>query len=309
MCRRIRLPRPARCARGLEVNPSAPITLAADARWRASASRGHDTPPMSSFQMNTAPPGFAPERDLPPGFMAFYAPLHAELTPRQEALLAARRRALAAALEGRRPDHLPPSAATTGDWRIELPSWCRDQRNQMTGPADDAELVVKMLNSGSPGVMLDLEDSMANTWPHLMAGIRNILAALDGDPHLRGQEAPAHGRHPARTHRDLEPGARPSPWTGGGHGGRRRHLGLAVRSGDDRLPGGSRALAPSALRSTSRRPSRRTRRCGGATRSRRWPGRAAGPRTRSSAWRSSSRTRWPTRWRSSSTTSATTSSV
>jgi len=27
----------------------------------------------------------------------------------------------------------------------------QDQRNQMTGPADDAELVVKMLNSGAPG--------------------------------------------------------------------------------------------------------------------------------------------------------------
>ena len=50
----------------------------------------------------------------------------------------------------------------------------------MTGPADDAELVVKMLNSGAPGVMLDLEDSMANTWPHLMQGITNILAALRG---------------------------------------------------------------------------------------------------------------------------------
>jgi len=133
---------------------------------------------MSAFQMNTAPPGAA-ERDLPPGFMAFYAPLHAELTPRQEALLAARHHALAEALAGRRPDHLPPSKATTGDWRIDLPAYCRDQRNQMTGPADDAELVVKMLNSGSPGVMLDLEDSMANTWPHLMAGIRNILQALD----------------------------------------------------------------------------------------------------------------------------------
>ena len=130
--------------------------------------------------MNTAPPGFAPERDLPPGFMAFYAPLHAELTPRQEALLAARRLALAAALAGQRPNHLPPSPATTGDWRIDLPAYCRDQRNQMTGPADDGELVVKMLNSGSPGVMLDLEDSMANTWPHLMAGISNILRALDG---------------------------------------------------------------------------------------------------------------------------------
>ncbi len=78
------------------------------------------------------------------------------------------------------PSYLPPSAATTTHWGIELPSWCRDQRNQMTGPADDAELVVKMLNSGAPGVMLDLEDSMANTWEHLMLGHENIVAALYG---------------------------------------------------------------------------------------------------------------------------------
>jgi malate synthase len=51
----------------------------------------------------------------------------------------------------------------------------------MTGPADDAELVVKMLNSGAPGVMLDLEDSTANTWPHLMLGVSNILSALRGE--------------------------------------------------------------------------------------------------------------------------------
>ncbi len=50
----------------------------------------------------------------------------------------------------------------------------------MTGPADEAELVVKMLNSGAPGVMLDLEDSMANRWDCLMRGVANILAALEG---------------------------------------------------------------------------------------------------------------------------------
>ena len=121
-----------------------------------------------------------PERDLAPGFLAFYRPLHATFTPRQQSLAALRIEALAEARHGRLPDHLPPSVATTGDWRIELPEWCRDQRNQMTGPADDAELVVKMLNSGAPGVMLDLEDSMANRWPNLMLGVRNILAALDG---------------------------------------------------------------------------------------------------------------------------------
>ena len=65
-------------------------------------------------------------------------------------------------------------------WRVELPAWCQDQRNQMTGPADDAELVVKMLNSGAPGVMLDLEDSTVNEWEHQRLGVENVLAALRG---------------------------------------------------------------------------------------------------------------------------------
>lgn len=131
--------------------------------------------------MNTAPPGFDAERDLPPGFAAFFAPLHARFTPRQQALLAARHERLVRAhRDGVLPDHLPPSAATDSAWSITVPAWCADQRNQMTGPADDAELVVKMLNSGAPGVMLDLEDSMANAWPNLLLGVSNILQALEG---------------------------------------------------------------------------------------------------------------------------------
>lgn len=132
------------------------------------------------FTPNSAPPDFDPAVDLPEGFLAFVLPLHHAFTPRQQELVAARATVLAAAHRGERPDHLPPSEATTGEWKTELPSWCADQRNQMTGPADDAELVVKMLNSGAPGVMLDLEDSMANYWPNLTQGIKNILAALNG---------------------------------------------------------------------------------------------------------------------------------
>src|SRR5882757_6094178 len=109
------------------------------------------------------------------------APLHAALTLRQRALIARRDYALAEAHAGKVPDYLPPSVATTNSWRIDLPAWCADQRNQMTGPADDAELVVKMLNSGAPGVMLDLEDSMANRWQNLQRGIENILSALRGE--------------------------------------------------------------------------------------------------------------------------------
>jgi len=127
--------------------------------------------------MNYAPAGLNPEKDLPHGFFEFLLPLHKQFTPRQQALVAKREEALQASLQGQPPNYLPASQATTSDWRIELPDWCADQRNQMTGPADDTELTVKLLNSGSPGVMLDLEDSMANEWPQLMLGIKNILAA------------------------------------------------------------------------------------------------------------------------------------
>jgi len=131
--------------------------------------------------VNVAPAGFAIARDLPAGFAEFYEPLHRRFTPGQQRLARERAERLARAHAGYLPTYLPPSDATTAQWRIDLPAWCADQRNQMTGPADDAELVVKMLNSGAPGVMLDLEDSMANTWPHLMLGHDNVVAALYGE--------------------------------------------------------------------------------------------------------------------------------
>src|SRR6185369_11649146 len=130
---------------------------------------------------NTALAGFNPKTDLPAGFMEFLLPLHRELTQRQQTLRQKRAAVLASSHGGNKPDYLPASEATTTDWTIPLPEWCADQRNQMTGPADDAELVVKMLNSGAPGVMLDLEDSMANTWSNLMTGIANIDLALKGE--------------------------------------------------------------------------------------------------------------------------------
>jgi malate synthase len=137
--------------------------------------------PQSERRYNTAPADFDAAKDLPAGFIDFVRRLHERLTPRQQELAARRAEVLAASQSGQEPDYLPPSMATTNDWKVELPAWARDQRNQMTGPADDAELVVKMLNSGAPGVMLDLEDSMANFWPNLMQGVRNIIAALHGE--------------------------------------------------------------------------------------------------------------------------------
>jgi malate synthase len=130
--------------------------------------------------VNSAPEGLDPKRDLPAGFVEFLRPLQEALTPRQQALVELREVALAESNAGKLPDYLSPSDATRSAWRIELPAWCADQRNQMTGPADEADLVVKMLNSGAPGVMLDLEDSTANVWEHNQRGIKNILEALSG---------------------------------------------------------------------------------------------------------------------------------
>src|SRR3954471_18017976 len=133
-------------------------------------------PELRGFEINTAPAHV----ELPAGFADFYAPLHARFTPWQQELIAKRKQVLDAAHRGLLPTHLPRSVATDSSWRIEVPKWAEDQRNQMTGPVDDAELTVKMLNSGAPGVMIDLEDSMANFFANSQKGIANALAALRG---------------------------------------------------------------------------------------------------------------------------------
>ena len=130
--------------------------------------------------INQAPPNLDPKSDLPRGFYDFFLPLHKAFTPRQQALATKRQEVLEASHAGRLPAYLAPSEATTGSWKVSLPGWCQDQRNQMTGPGDDGELVVKMLNSGAPGVMLDLEDSVANAWPNITKAVENIVAALHG---------------------------------------------------------------------------------------------------------------------------------
>src|SRR5712671_1348411 len=137
--------------------------------------RGLQTP------VNGTPAGFDPSHDLPRGFMDFFLPLHQRFTPRQQQLAHKRVEVLQRSLEGDKPAHRFPSDTVRNGWRITLPDWCQDQRNQMTGPADEGELCVKMLNSGAPGVMLDLEDSCVNEWSHHQLGVANILACLRGE--------------------------------------------------------------------------------------------------------------------------------
>lgn len=136
---------------------------------------------MLDPRMSQAPAGFDPNRDLPKGFWPFFLDLHREFTPRQQEILARRRQFLAEAHAGKLPEHRRGSEAQSTEWTVDLPQWVRDQRNQMTGPADDGELSVKLLNSGSPGVMLDLEDSQANFYTNTLQGIDNCVKGLYGE--------------------------------------------------------------------------------------------------------------------------------
>ncbi len=131
--------------------------------------------------INYAPNSFDANAIFSKIFYPFLESLHQEFTPRQQILAAKRAEALTDSHKGNLPNYLPASTIHSSEWRIALPEYIKDQRNQMTGPADDAELVVKMLNSGAPGVMIDLEDSMANRWKNLEQGIANSILALHGE--------------------------------------------------------------------------------------------------------------------------------
>jgi hypothetical protein len=75
----------------------------------------------TSQHMNYAPADLDPQKDLPKGFMDFLLPLHKQFTPRQQEIIAKRAKGLEASHRGKAPDYLPPSEATTADWKIELP--------------------------------------------------------------------------------------------------------------------------------------------------------------------------------------------
>src|SRR3989338_2995243 len=77
----------------------------------------------------------------------FFLDLHRAFEPRRRTLLAARRRTLERAHAGEMPGYLPSSEAAAGAWRLAVPEWARDQRNQITGPADNAKLLVAMCNT------------------------------------------------------------------------------------------------------------------------------------------------------------------
>jgi malate synthase len=118
-----------------------------------------------------------PQARLAPEFLTFYMELHEQYTLWAQQLNEKRFYNTTNARIGTyKPNY--NHKITEENWSIKLPEWCQDQRNQMTGPADNAELIIKMMNSGAPGVMVDLEDSTANTWENIIQAHNNITNTL-----------------------------------------------------------------------------------------------------------------------------------
>ncbi|MHB1953363.1 MAG: malate synthase [Sulfobacillus sp.] len=95
------------------------------------------------------------------------------------------------------------------DFRVRPPpEILRDRRVEITGPADNAKLVINALNSGAKVFMADLEDSMSPTWDNILRAHDNLNAAVRGsltfvppqgtaEPSSDKSRAYAIGRDPA----------------------------------------------------------------------------------------------------------------
>ncbi len=129
--------------------------------------------------------------------------LHRRFEPRRRQLLAARWRRQAEWDAGGLPE-VGEDHEVQGDWKVPpLPADLRRRRVEITGPVDDAKMVIGMLSRRPDGVradaaMLDFEDSMRPTWENVVRGFGNLEQAVLGTlVHHR----PAAGDQPARIDR------------------------------------------------------------------------------------------------------------
>ncbi len=119
--------------------------------------------------------------------LGLIAELHRRFDEERRALLKSRDRRQAAIDAGGLPGYLDPdSEAVAGDWRVApIPSDLLRRRVEITGPANNAKMVINMLSRNAVGdradtAMLDFEDSMKPTWQNVIAGVHNVKQAAEG---------------------------------------------------------------------------------------------------------------------------------
>ena len=128
------------------------------------------------------------QRVLTDDLLGLIADLHRSLQPRRAELLTARKRRQAAFDRGELPGYLPDDEVPEahGDWQVApLPDDILQRRVEITGPVNNAKMVINMLSRNDDGsmadaAMLDFEDSMKPAWPNVMTGVENVREAARG---------------------------------------------------------------------------------------------------------------------------------
>lgn len=123
---------------------------------------------------------------LPPEALALVADLHRALRDERARLLAARAERQAEWDAGALPGPVDHPEAADPAWQVApLPEDLLTRRVEITGPVNDARMVINMLSRTAGGqradaAMLDFEDSLKPSWTNVLAGVENVAAAARG---------------------------------------------------------------------------------------------------------------------------------
>ena len=134
------------------------------------------------------------DRLLTPAFNEFLAGLHERLHGRALQLRAERARLLANAHGGRPPAPLPPSEATTGEWKVPpVPDELRKPGIEISGPCSITSMFINALNPGPEGERAegDLDDDEDSGGHRLIDTVRaasNRLAAVNRELYFKDAE-------------------------------------------------------------------------------------------------------------------------
>src|SRR5215831_15748743 len=130
-----------------------------------------------------------------PAFLDYLVRLHDEFTPRVRALLTSRAAVLERALrQGILPAPLPPSAATSGSWRVPpVPADLLRPGIEISGPCSITSMFINALNPGPEGERAegDLDDDEDSGGHRLIDTVRaaaNRLAAVNRELYFNDAE-------------------------------------------------------------------------------------------------------------------------
>jgi malate synthase len=146
----------------------------------------------------TGPYGDRYDEILTPQAIDLIAALHAELAPRRQEALAARRSRQAQLQSGAMLDFGEGTRdiREDPDWRVaSLAPGLADRRVEITGPTD-RKMTINALNSGANVWLADFEDANTPLWDNMITGQLNLKDALDRTIDFTSEEGKHYALHP-----------------------------------------------------------------------------------------------------------------